>query len=347
MQRQEQPLAVLDGLRGLAALIVVASHASGLGLHLVPGLDLTGIGKPGVYLFFVLSAFLLTRQCLRAMQAQRFDGAALRQFMLRRLLRIYPLYVLVLLVGWALAPRGLGVSLDGAAVARHLLLLEGRDIYWSVPVEFMYYLCIPPLAWGLTRPLGVGFKLAALLAIGLGAAMIWPPRSAPLNSAVLGYYLPILLCGSLAAWWGESRRNSLRAGDAGSRFLSSGDVSLLLLLALSVPSVHRALGSGAGVDALHRWFLGWGMLWSLVLTGLLAGRLPAWRGLLEWSGLQRCGHWCFGIYLLHMPALYLAKRLPLPASLQAWLALALALAVAAAAHRWIERPCQRLAGPAR
>ncbi|WP_397535366.1 acyltransferase family protein [Roseateles sp.] len=63
--------AALEGLRGMAALMVIASHASGLGLDLIPGLSLTGIGKQGVYLFFALSAFLLTWQWLATWPAPR------------------------------------------------------------------------------------------------------------------------------------------------------------------------------------------------------------------------------------------------------------------------------------
>ncbi|MEG3765206.1 acyltransferase family protein [Alteromonas sp. 14N.309.X.WAT.G.H12] len=50
----------LDGLRGLAALIVVASHASNAGMYFLPFLRFEGMGKSGVYLFFLLSSFLLT-----------------------------------------------------------------------------------------------------------------------------------------------------------------------------------------------------------------------------------------------------------------------------------------------
>ncbi|MCY1298635.1 hypothetical protein D9M70_481290 [compost metagenome] len=42
----------LDGLRGLAALIVVLSHTSNLSMFFFPLLDFRGIGKSGVYLFF-------------------------------------------------------------------------------------------------------------------------------------------------------------------------------------------------------------------------------------------------------------------------------------------------------
>lgn len=93
--------AALDGLRGLAALMVVASHGSAGGQHLLPGLSLEGIGKHGVFLFFVLSAFLLTRQAL--------------QWPLG--LRSWPqlsAYALVLLAVFALGGPAMGVPIDAA-----------------------------------------------------------------------------------------------------------------------------------------------------------------------------------------------------------------------------------------
>lgn len=331
---------VLDGLRGLAALIVVASHAGGLGLHLLPGLSLTGTGKYGVYLFFVLSAYLLTAQWLQAWAAGAVDAAYLRRYLLRRVLRIYPLYALVLLVGWALAPRGLGVSLDAQAVWRHLSLQEGRDLYWSIPVEFLYYLFIPPLALLLTSSLRGYHKMGLLLVALAGLVWAWPPGAAPLNSTWLPYYLPIFLCGSAAAW--IARQLELRPPQAPAALASVWDAVLALALLASVPALLMAAGVAVRVDVLHRVFLGWGLFWSLALLALLSGRLPLWQRLLSRPFWRACGHWCFALYLLHMPALYLAKRLPLPALLQAWLGLGLALALAAAAHRWVERPAMRL-----
>lgn len=48
-------LAALDGLRGFAALVVVLSHSSNAGMFLLPNLDARGLGKSGVFLFFLLS----------------------------------------------------------------------------------------------------------------------------------------------------------------------------------------------------------------------------------------------------------------------------------------------------
>lgn len=337
----------LDGLRGLAALIVVASHASNLGLHLVPGWSLAGIGKSGVYLFFVLSAFLLTWQWLRAPAQARRSAPWVAGYFLRRVSRIYPLYAAVLLTGWALAPRGLGVPMDGTAVWTHLSLREGRDIYWSVPVEFLYYLCIPPLAWTLSAAWPRALKVALMLGTLALALWWWPPAQAPLNTIVLGYYLPVFLAGSAAAWWWSAR--GIVAGEASPRRWGGRglvlDLAFLVALLATVPSVVGLLGGdGVAADLTHRAFVPWGVFWALLLLGAIGGWLPGWRRALRWRALQRCGQWCFGLYLLHMPALLAARYLPgLAPTVKGWLALGLAIGLAAAAHRWIERPCIRWA----
>lgn len=342
-----RPEASLDGLRGLAALIVVASHASGLGLNLVPGLSLAGMGKYGVYLFFVLSAFLLSRQWLQAWAQGDASWAYLRAYLVKRVLRIYPLYTLVLLVGLALAPRGLGVPLDAAALLRHLTLQEGRDIYWSVPVEFLYYLCIPLLTGWLTRSMALGWQLAGVALLLVGTQCLYPAAATPLNSSSLGFYLPVFICGTLCAWWmdrlGQARpaRVLIRPGLADALALAA----LLLTVPAILGTVGRGLGLNLGLDVLHRHFLAWGLFWSLIVLGMLRGSLPYWVALLRRAPMRACGRWCFGLYLLHMPALYLAKRLPLPETLRAWAGLALALTLAALAYRCIERPAMTLAPP--
>lgn len=333
-------LPVLDGLRGLAALLVVFSHASGLGLHLLPGLDLTGVGKYGVYLFFVLSAFLLTAQWLDSWREGRVSFAFLRVYLVRRVLRIYPLYILVLLIGLAMAPRGLGVPLDAAAVWRHLSLQEGRDIYWSIPVEFLYYLLIPPLSLLMAKSPS---RMLVVIGWGLLLSLVqwqWPAAQAPLNSSSLGYYLPVLLCGSLVAW-ALAQQPAVPSGSRGPS-VAPLDVVFAGLLVLSIPAVFRMLGIAESVDALHRMFLGWGLAWGLVLIALLWGRVPLWQKLLDTAPMRACGRWCFSIYLLHMPCLYLVRRLPLPEPLQAWLGLGLVLAVAAVAYRLVEQPSVRV-----
>ena len=124
-------VAPLHGLRGLAALYVLLSHISVAGFVLVPGVSFLGIGKAGVLMFFVLSASLLTSRLGDELQA-RPEWRAIAAYFINRLFRIYPLFVVVLLIHLAM---GLMQPVD---VFRHLALLAGRYELWAIPVEFRY-----------------------------------------------------------------------------------------------------------------------------------------------------------------------------------------------------------------
>src|SRR4051812_13974090 len=83
-----------DGLRGLACLSVIVVHSI---MFAVPTAYpyIAGCGKLGVWLFFLLSAYLLTTRLS--------GGTPLSDYAFSRLLRIYPLYVLALALHWYLS----------------------------------------------------------------------------------------------------------------------------------------------------------------------------------------------------------------------------------------------------
>src|SRR5258708_27200279 len=87
-----------DGLRGLAILLVLIAH-SGF-LEDLPHLGVIELARLGVDLFFVLSGFLITGILLDSKGARHY----FRNFYLRRTLRIWPLYYLVLFVAFVLVP---------------------------------------------------------------------------------------------------------------------------------------------------------------------------------------------------------------------------------------------------
>ena len=82
---QLQHLPALDGIRGIAVLLVIVSH-------LFSFLVIPAFGWIGVDVFFVLSGFLITRILLFSKGNKHY----FKNFYIRRALRIFPLYFLVL-----------------------------------------------------------------------------------------------------------------------------------------------------------------------------------------------------------------------------------------------------------
>lgn len=335
--------AALDALRGLAALLVVVSHLDNAGMGLLPGYSFSGIGKYGVFLFFTLSAYLLTDALLAKPTAELLTAATWRRYAARRIRRIYPLYVVVLLAGTLLAGSGWVIPLAPREALAHLTLQAGKDVYWSVPVEFKYYLVIPFLALachGLRRLAPWLAPAAVLGALGL-AAGLWPASASVINGIDLGPYLPLFLAGSLVAAvqhtplparWRRGHRHAPRF--AGLTLV----VAALLLVAL-VPESLRRLGLPVANDVLHRAYPGFALLWAVVLLAL-----PHLRGVEascrhgRWRWLARVGEASFSLYLLHMSVLLGLLQAGATGPLVGWLALALALAAAFVGERCIERP---------
>ncbi|MBY0430827.1 MAG: acyltransferase, partial [Rhodospirillales bacterium] len=191
----DERLDYLDGLRGIAVLMVVLSHTSNNGLHIVPFLNMAGSGKVGVWLFFVLSAFLLTRKLDGKARRGGLTPGVCAEYAVHRVARIMPLLTLVLL-GYLAAGR-----FTAQHVVEHLLLLRGDFIFWAIPVECYYYVVIPILVWTYDTVFRKRFGafLALLVPLAIAGHVLFPPSLAFNNSINLLVYLSVFLCGSIIA----------------------------------------------------------------------------------------------------------------------------------------------------
>ena len=164
-------IAELQGLRGIAILLVFVYHCH-------PQLTGTWVygaslwGWTGVNLFFVLSGFLITSILLEARAKPRY----FRNFYGRRALRIWPVYILVLVVCYLNAPWFIGPGVwDAIRTAPwwayilflqnlfHLALPPSVGPTWSLAIEEQYYFLWAPLVRILHRP----WMLAAVLTCAL------------------------------------------------------------------------------------------------------------------------------------------------------------------------------------
>ena len=178
----------LEGLRALAALMVVAHHASSLAgsartpqLVRIPAEVMDG----GVAVFFVLSGFLIYRPIAAAHQSGDVP-APWPGFLWRRLLRLVPAYWLALSFFWALGSFDLG-----ADWWRYYLFLQiysrttalgGLVQAWSLSTEVTFYLMIP--LWSILH--------RAVRRIGLRQHQLQHlnhPRPGPCQLAALDYLL--------------------------------------------------------------------------------------------------------------------------------------------------------------
>lgn len=176
--RSNSPLYIpsLDGIRAVALLIVLVAHS-------LPQRDLPG--GFGVTVFFFLSGYLIT-SLLRA-EAQSSSRISLRNFYIRRGLRIFPpCYLTVALVA-PLAALGLIYNTESY---RSLLaaffyfsnywnilgwgnLPAGMGVLWSLAVEEHYYLLFPLLySWFVRRSMSRARQSGYLLAL-CGLALLW------------------------------------------------------------------------------------------------------------------------------------------------------------------------------
>jgi peptidoglycan/LPS O-acetylase OafA/YrhL len=143
----------LDHLRFFAALLVLSFHSfhpiyialtkapSAAAAHANPLSVFIMEGHTAIGLFLTLSGFLFARICLRS-------SVDFKQFYSNRLLRIYPLYISVLLLSMCVVPSTVGALLTSLLTLQTMpTAIHGNytDHLWSIGVEVQFYVLFPVL----------------------------------------------------------------------------------------------------------------------------------------------------------------------------------------------------------
>ncbi|HEY8104527.1 MAG TPA: acyltransferase [Gemmatimonadales bacterium] len=300
----------LDGVRGLAILMVMAIHFVGdasahtFGQRLV--VKAAGFGLLGVDLFFVLSGLLITGLLLDAKSRSHY----FRNFYARRTLRIFPLYYLVLTALFLLLPRLLRLppNLEHAREHQAWLWTYTANFYiaaksswesltyvshfWSLAIEEHFYLLWPMVVFRFERAtlerICVGVVLGGLaLRIALALA-----GTSELSISVLTPCRIDTLCvGALLAT--VARRESGPAAllrRTGRAALALGVIVVLLsawcaLTSLGLPVLHQLR------NTLYALFFG-----ALSLTSI---RSNAPGRIFQTATLRFFGKYSYGLYVYH------------------------------------------------
>jgi len=294
----------LDGLRGVAVLLVLISHARLFGMG--------GAGQVGVTLFFVLSGFLITSLLIE--ERERTGRINLGAFYRRRARRLLPALLAVLavaavFVGWLVVLPLVYVSNWAIVVGTDLDILSHT---WSLSVEEHFY-AIWPLAFIAIR--------RTPIAVGLLAAVF------------VGAWLVRLVSGELHAMWGtDARADALAIGCLLAYWFAHRPVRVPALAAVGATVVLAAVSTTADRGFLTSIGLTLIAVAGAVLVAFAASRR---NPLLSSRALGWTGQVSYGLYLWH-PLVF-----ALPVGL---LGIPASFVVAAASHRWIESPFLRSRG---
>jgi peptidoglycan/LPS O-acetylase OafA/YrhL len=342
----------LDGLRGLAVIVVIAFHA---GYERMVG------GYLGVSTFFTLSGFLITSLLLN--ESRRTGTVSLRSFWGRRFRRLMPasltlLAAVMLLFGPFVANADQRATMKGDVlssvfdVANWHFILSGSSYgalfsspspvlhFWSLAIEEQFYLLFPLVllgAWALTR--GRRPRLGAVFG-GL---------------ALLSFLEPLVFTMSHdRIYFGtDTRAAELLLGAVLAVVLSSEPVRRVIALRYSWRTGVVVVGGLAlAVQAWWWWSLpqstdwlysgGFGLYALLTCAVITATALPTGplRTAMSARWLRWIGARSYGLYLIHWPVFLTVRQTwpDLGRNLTTLVAVSTSVLLAMASYRWIERP---------
>lgn len=337
-------LEAIQLLRALAASMVVVGHLIGTVEHrpdlFGPVIEARYAGGAGVDVFFLISGFIMV------FASRRMFGsvAGARDFMLRRLVRIAPLYWATTALALALLMLK-GAAPDGRAIAASFGFIPYEvgglgngfafpivDLGWTLNYEMMFY-----VLFALFIPLG---RQRAV--IGLGATM--------LTIVVLG---AIFKPGYVALrFWSQPIILEFVLGTLIALAYGAGRLRLSPLVRVTLVACAAAvylydpcglMGRPVTPNGIER-VIGWGLPSMLILIAAIAGETPLHSRIARMGVLL--GDASYALYLLHpfvIAAMIRVARLPLFSAPGGGVAFVVMTGVAACigavvVHTWVERP---------
>lgn len=314
----------LDSLRGAAAFAVLLWHTTASSLHtfligsrfapvaspfynaiMYSPLRIISAGPEAVWLFFILSGFVLTRSA--ASPHYRWDA-----YYPSRIIRLYlPIIAAVLLTAltFVVLPRevtpanspfvgGLPNSYSFGLMVRDMTLLNGTSTanvpLWSLQWEVLFSILLPLYVLA-ARALP---KISVVLSVALIIASAWS------DSLVL-LYMPMFLIGSVLGYYWEpiaDRLHIFSSGGARSTIIGSAALVTAIFAITSLYTFNNFIHAQTGVWAyftnnaftLLR-------LAGICLLLLLALTFPPLRAVLRWRPFVALGTISFSLYLTHGP----------------------------------------------
>lgn len=349
----------IDAFRALGALLVFSFHT-----RFLIGKEFS-TGWTGVSLFFVLSGYLIGGRLLELSDREMPLKAALASFYWRRVVRIFPVYIVFLLVVTAVAlitrDRSLLDPLPYAwTYTSNFFHASSAYIFdpvmgptWSLAVEEQFYLLFPFVVLLLGRRRLMVAVFAMILAgplLRLALAVVidhWPQYFTDKHEAVYvaGFthidafafgavinLLPLSLC----------------------RRIGRGH-NVLIVTVAAIALGWLTTGTMAGALWFSPTDAGAQLIWGYSAVDIVCMTLvcravarPADAMGRATAPMAVIGRWSYSFYLIHLPIIFMVSRAPavLGVDVPGWLSLiiafALTLGIARTLYEWVEKPALRL-----
>jgi peptidoglycan/LPS O-acetylase OafA/YrhL len=354
---------VLDGVRGIAVLMVMLFHLAWQRDLVRTDRIVTRVfdtGWTGVDIFFVLSGFLITGILLDSRDKPHY----FRNFYARRALRILPVYYLILAIFFLLLPQVLNPVpaelrelqaaqawywLYASNIARAIWSLPsfGLGHLWSLAIEEQFYLLWPLVVLLVPRRALAGVCIGAMVgALALRTAAVLMHEPMWVAYALTPMRMGVLAMGGLVAIRARTAEGTAWLKRwCGPAFI----IAALILTAIAVYErrldTHDSLTLSVGLSFV-------GLAAASIIVMLLARPESSLARGIGHPWLRWTGRVSYGAYVYHRPLILLCMPVaramqhwarPLGSSLPAELAwmtgmIALTLLVSAASYRWFERP---------
>jgi peptidoglycan/LPS O-acetylase OafA/YrhL len=315
----------LDGLRGVAALLVVGAH---IGLIFpITAPHFATMGDEAVGLFFALSGFLMAH----LYGSRPVTRENVLDFLVSRFARIYPVYlVAVVLVAILSSMQSLDFVqpiVSGTDFVRHIFLLGSSGVFWSIPPEIQFYLLFPVLWLCLAQPHRYSGMIVGLTVVVVVDGLVELPGPGILLVSKLPYFLFGALAGMMHSYWNS--------------WIPSALTGISTLFLLAVFFAYRHILPGFSPEF-------WGLqsaVAAAVIVGLVARQPPIAARVLAAAPVRFFGKISFSLYLFHVPIMFLARLtfdalMPEPALIV--VTLCVAVVGAWFIHETIEVPGRRL-----
>jgi peptidoglycan/LPS O-acetylase OafA/YrhL len=332
----------LDGLRGFAAGWVVLSHFRDVGF---PELIVKMSGTYGVYLFFILSGFLMGHLYL----SRPFILKDVMSYTISRISRILPIFYTVILASFVISlftGNAFVYFLTAKDTLRLLTFNGSKYIFWSIAPEVQFYVIFIGL-WWIVHQVKSGVSKNIPVAIFLIALVIFVSPALP--GILVFSKLHIFLIGSLSALLLAQFPESIKID----RWWPISVCQISVLAIIAGLSVTQYAGSDI-LNPFHQLssktlnYIYNDLRWMILFTGILvitAIDSPISRFLFANRLMRLAGRYSFSIYLLHLPVLIGVRNLLGAFGLPVWaeviVAILAVVAIGPLAYYLVEMPFQR------